>query len=462
MRLIDRTPTNVTGNGMLKRFFPDTGHIASGFRFVAKLPKLLERVSKTEIGVHQTSERNAFDATWYISRYADVANARVNPLQHYLLYGRVEGRFANAYAETLSLFNGQFDRDWYASTYPEVAGAGVDLWTHFISHGAREGRFPNQGEAIKAKAAASFDGAWYKGRNPDVAESGIDPLTHFLQQGFLEDRRPNATTLLLNSPVTDARVQILKMLPRFSEVCLFVTHCPDRVIKPHVELYLRELKLNGISIVLIIAADNFAVETHTLIDIVDGLVVRENDGFDFAAWAHILRLMPKLWEVDVLYLANDSVVGPICSRQFSMMLEKIRHSSADVIGISENIDRGWHLQSYFLAFKRDALSSSALRIFFSEVVSFVRKNDVVNEYETRLSYILRDAGLSCSALFHKPGASDPTLYYWQEMLDAGLPFIKISTIRHDIKGEKASNWRSVLSKRDFDVVIADQILEYLR
>jgi len=36
----------------------------------------------------------AFDTTSYLAAYADVRAAGVNPFEHYLLHGRVEGRSA--------------------------------------------------------------------------------------------------------------------------------------------------------------------------------------------------------------------------------------------------------------------------------------------------------------------------------------------------------------------------------
>ena len=35
----------------------------------------------------------AFDAAWYLEQYPDVAAAGIDPLRHYLDYGRHEGRF---------------------------------------------------------------------------------------------------------------------------------------------------------------------------------------------------------------------------------------------------------------------------------------------------------------------------------------------------------------------------------
>ena len=73
-----------------------------------------------------------------------------------------------------------FDREWYLLQNPDVAGAGVDPLDHYLTFGAVEGRDPN----------AFFDSAWYLAQNPDVP-AGTNPLVHFLHRGMTEGRRPN-------------------------------------------------------------------------------------------------------------------------------------------------------------------------------------------------------------------------------------------------------------------------------
>lgn len=41
-------------------------------------------------------EATGFDAGWYLKTYQDVATARVDPLDHYILYGKREGRYKNS------------------------------------------------------------------------------------------------------------------------------------------------------------------------------------------------------------------------------------------------------------------------------------------------------------------------------------------------------------------------------
>ncbi len=74
-----------------------------------------------------------------------------------------------------------FDAGYYLSHNPDVAAAGVDPYQHYLNHGWMEGRDPS----------ALFDTKYYLSQNPDVAASGMDPLLHFAQYGWKEGRDPS-------------------------------------------------------------------------------------------------------------------------------------------------------------------------------------------------------------------------------------------------------------------------------
>lgn len=71
-----------------------------------------------------------------------------------------------------------FDEAWYLARYTDIAEAGIDPAEHFIRAGAAEGRAPGP----------RFCTVSYLKRNPDVAASGINPLVHFVQFGAMEGR----------------------------------------------------------------------------------------------------------------------------------------------------------------------------------------------------------------------------------------------------------------------------------
>ncbi|AWN54605.1 lipase family protein [Methylobacterium sp. 17Sr1-1] len=116
-----------------------------------------------------------FDAEYYLLANADVAAAALttgDPLAyaktHYDTYGWREGRDGNAL----------FDTEGYLAAYADVKAAGVDPLAHYAKDGWREGRDPSK----------AFDTKLYLAQNPDVARAGIDPLLHYLSYGIYEGR----------------------------------------------------------------------------------------------------------------------------------------------------------------------------------------------------------------------------------------------------------------------------------
>ncbi len=102
----------------------------------------------------------------------------INPLAHYLTIGRAEGRGAASPAVLRE--EGGLDAEWYLRRYPDLAEASVDPYEHYWEHGWREGRDPGP----------HFSTKWYLKTNADVAGRGINPLEHYLNIGRDEGREP--------------------------------------------------------------------------------------------------------------------------------------------------------------------------------------------------------------------------------------------------------------------------------
>ena len=79
------------------------------------------------------SLRGFFDAEWYLGKYPDIAAAGLDPLEHYLTFGAVEGRDPNRF----------FDTAWYTARYPDVAASGQHALLHYLLFGAAELRDPH-------------------------------------------------------------------------------------------------------------------------------------------------------------------------------------------------------------------------------------------------------------------------------------------------------------------------------
>ncbi len=157
-----------------------------------------------------------FDAAFYLSENPDVAEADVDPLEHYYLYGWKENRDPAPDFSTLAYLNDNHD----------VYQSKVNPFWHYHVAGKGEGRSaPASGARAepseKASAGASknpaqapkpaekgpsadriaqevaairdaFDSGYYLRHNPDVAAAGIDPVEHFVVSGWKEGRDPNS------------------------------------------------------------------------------------------------------------------------------------------------------------------------------------------------------------------------------------------------------------------------------
>lgn len=402
------------------------------------------------------------DPAWYRARYPDVAWNGDDPVRHYLLYGRAEGRYPNVEREPRAIWNTRFDPVWYLARNQDLDPRREDPLEHFRRVGLLEGRAANAAEEDRATWRGIFDPDWYRARNPDVVRRRVDPLEHFITEGLIDRRRPNADAVLASEPVTAARLDHLKLGASSGEVALFVTHTADGEIKPHVAHHVACLQRCGIACALIVACDDGdAPITGGAFDLADHVFRRANAGFDFAAWAHVLRQHPELGAARILYLINDSVFGPTCLEALARMVARVRASEADLVGLTDNADRGWHIQSYFLALKKRFLASEAGQAFFDGVVSYAHKNDVVNEYETQLARYATARGFRAEVLFPTPDWLDATLYNWRKLLRAGFPYLKVGTARALVPSVETADWRAEMAARGYDAGPADRTLARL-
>ncbi|MBP5980596.1 MAG: hypothetical protein KA748_10350 [Halomonas sp.] len=84
-----------------------------------------------------------------------------------------------------------FDAQWYCEQYPDVTTSGIEPAEHYLKFGAIEGRNPSE----------KFDTLYYLCEYPDVAVSGQNPLLHYLRYGQHEERFPARPRQQLPAPV---------------------------------------------------------------------------------------------------------------------------------------------------------------------------------------------------------------------------------------------------------------------
>ncbi len=384
-----------------------------------------------------------FDVDWYVHmQQPSLDGLRINPLLHFLEEGAATGRNPN----------GWFDTAWYAATYPDCLADGGNTLSHFLRHG-REGNAPSP----------LFDARAYLDANDDVARTGMNPLIHYMMSGIREGRPARLLDPERHqNPVTDAALVCLKRPDRVgSTVALLVTHAPNGRLKGHVEDYIRALHANDVEVVLIAAAgrDRTAIPASVM-ELCSGVFVRENKGFDFAAWAHVLLTQENLLGCKCLFLTNDSIIGPLDEQAFTRLIRTIREDEADLIGTTDNVHYAWHLQSFLLALKAPVLASYAFAHFLRSIVNLTNKDHVITQYELTFTMRMRGAGFATKALF--PMAATPeaamrsstgnrAILAWEQMLREGFPFVKASLVIGEHRVFGGERVREALTARGFDL-----------
>jgi len=66
-----------------------------------------------------------FDKSWYLSQYPDVAESKMNPIQHYVLHGALEGRMPGP----------NFDTQRYVEKHPSLLSEHLNPLVHYIKNG---------------------------------------------------------------------------------------------------------------------------------------------------------------------------------------------------------------------------------------------------------------------------------------------------------------------------------------
>ena len=294
----------------------------------------------------------------------------------------------------------------------------------------------HQGCALSMKGMASLSDIWRRWRRQ--IKSGA-PFVRRREYRIIERKYTRLIESVngLATPANQARIQTLQppVQRLVGDVCLFVTHAPKVPLKTHVVHHISALLNAGIQVVLIantdLAPETLVIDTD-LAARLSGVLVRQNTGFDFGAWAHAWCLLDHTaWQR--LFLVNDSIVGPLDPASFTQMMARIKSSQHDFIGLTEGLAPSRHLQSYFLVFNRSVLIEPGFDRMMRSVLNFPGKEQVVDVYECHLTRRLCALGLHFEALFPALTTdfnnSDDTLIRWDKLLVAGFPYLKTRVIQ---------------------------------
>lgn len=248
----------------------------------ASMPRDSERIEREYSLIRATA---LFDAEYYLSTYADVHKAGIDPLRHFVEHGANEGRLPNPF----------FDTRHYQSRQMEA-----DEETNPLAH------YLMSPQHAACSTSSRFDGAYYCARYPDVAGSGLTPLDHFLRHGLALGRSAR-----FPSPGEPASASV----PDLREIrCTVVVpvHDAAAAVAECLDALLRNTRFGHGDRLLVI---DDASTTHDIAPLLaslegkDGVtVVRQGTNLGYTRTVN--RGIAMAGDDDVVLLNSDTVVGP--------------------------------------------------------------------------------------------------------------------------------------------------------
>ncbi len=175
------------------------------------------------------------------------------------------------------------------------------------------------------------------------------------------------------------------MIEQINRVCIFAHYDKDNIVDDYVYYYLRELitvtqKLLFITVSNISKADIAKLETLNI-----EVIKRKNIGYDFYSYKiGIERLDLSFY--DELIICNDSTFGPIVSMK--NIFDKMHDEECDFWGITDSEEIDYHLQSYFIVFRKPILQSVIFIDFWNKLKILDDKHEIIKRYEVGISQIL--------------------------------------------------------------------------
>lgn len=207
---------------------------------------------------------------------------------------------------------------------------------------------------------------------------------------------------------------------------LFAFYDPQGIVGEGALRYLEALGALG-DVVLATDCDLQDGEADKLAPLVESFSASRHGEYDFGSYKRAF-LQADMSPYDVVYLVNDSVVGPLYPLE--PYLTRMETLGTEAFGLVLNPDRkNPHLQSWFVGLKPGVFRADWFRDFLLSVHQAASKEDVCMLYENGLVRQLEAHSVAYAGLYELKGKS---VYNAVGRLHAaGFPFLKKSAFtRH--------------------------------
>ena len=286
-------------------------------------------------------------------------------------------------------------------------------------------------------------------------------------------------------------------MQKLNRAIIFVHYDKHDMVDAYVYTYLKELQQNASHLVFVSTAKLSSEEIKNLSQYCSKIIVRENIGYDFMSYKIGLESF-NYKNYDEVVICNDSVYGPLYP--LANVFEDMQNNTCDFWGITDNTDISYHLQSYFLVFKKNVIQSDTFKTFWKQVKVLKSKDDIIGKYEIGLTKFLLDSRFSSAVYVNfkatkaqtiqvflkkltptkiinkviaigygkdklkRIGKINTTHYFWKELLlSEKIPFIKIELLRDNPMQININNVEQVIQEvSDYDTQLINNHLDRMK
>lgn len=203
------------------------------------------------------------------------------------------------------------------------------------------------------------------------------------------------------------------------------------VVQDYVFFYLSELSKLNIDIIFVSDCDIEDEYLNKLSKYVIHSITGRHNEYDFGSYKRgflFARENLDLNKYDELLFINDSCYAPLFP--IKNMFDKMSNLNVDFWGVTSNFNSYLsnisHIQSYFIAFKKQVFLSDLFNNFILNIKQEINKKEIIKKYEIGLTDLLNKNGFSFDVFseLSKKNYAVQLLSYKEIVTRDKVPFVK--------------------------------------
>lgn len=227
------------------------------------------------------------------------------------------------------------------------------------------------------------------------------------------------------------------------DLCLFCHYSDTDTIPNYVVYYLE--KLLEVTDKVVLLTNDRGGDIRNISQVEDmGIEYRiyKNEGYDFGMYYKFI--MNEETECDRLWLVNDSMV---LFNNLHGISQWIKTEKSGYMGLTDNVEKGWHIQSYFLVFTKH--SQKLLKEYMGSNGICNTFNEVVDVYEVGLSKFLIDHSVRLSVRYSYKDIKmfnelNCVVFYPDYFIKNGLPMIKKKVLLNSFRKDEVFHLKGTM------------------